>query len=76
MEFKESELLRVFLSHWPESYHPADEKRFVTWAIKAHRHGVGFPRQEFEESGMTEEAVDYYQNAFRFVGYTLDALDE
>lgn len=67
----ECELLNEFLRHWPESYHPADEKRFVEWAIAAHRCGIDFPLSDFE-AVMPEKAVDYYLNAFRFVGYTLD----
>ncbi len=72
----EHELLSEFLSHWPESYHPYDEKRFVRWAIVAHREGRDFPRSDFEGAGLSQKAVDYYQRAFSFVGYTLDVLDE
>ena len=69
----ENELLDEFLNHWPESFHQADEKRFVEWAIAAHRNGTDFPRSLFEEL-MKRSSVDYYQSAFRFVGYTLDLL--
>lgn len=68
------ELLAEFLSHWPESYHPCDMERFVRWAIAAHREGRSFPLSAFEEHQMSRRAVDYYQQAFDVVGYTLEAL--
>ncbi len=72
----ENELLAEFLTHWPESYHRYDEIRFVKWAIAAHRQGRKFPMSEFENAGLSERALHYYQTAFSFVGYTLDVLDE
>ena len=72
----EHELLTEFLTHWPESYHPHDEKRFVRWAIEAHRNESGFPFDKFVEIGLSDRAVDYYRDAFRFVGHTLDVLGE
>lgn len=68
-----NELLEIFLSHWPESYHEYDQKRFVRWAIAAHREKMSFPLSEFE-ARMSEAAVRYYQAAFDMVGYTLDEL--
>lgn len=69
-----NELLELFLSHWAESYHPCDQKRFVRWAIAAHRQGLPFPLSVFRNS-MNERAVIYYQASFDIVGYTLDELD-
>lgn len=68
-----NELLELFLSHWAESYHPFDQKRFVRWAIAAHRQNLSFPLSVFQ-SRMNERAVIYYQAAFDIVGYTLDEL--
>lgn len=72
----ESELLQEFLNSFPESFHQLDEKRFVRWAVAAHRKGIDFPTDLFYKSGMNENNVDYYLDAYRFVGYTLDVLDE
>lgn len=72
----EKELLDDFLRHSPESFHPFDEKRFVRWAVVAHHNHSDFPRQSFLDAHMKEKTVDYYLNAFRFVGYTLEVLDE
>ena len=72
----EAELLQDFLSHWPESYNDYDEKRLVRWAIEAHRNESGFPLDRFVEAGLSERAIDYYRMAYRFVGHTLDVLDE
>lgn len=68
-----NELLQLFLEHWPESYHPCDQKRFVRWAIAAHRQKLSFPLSEFE-ARMNENSVRYYQEAFDMVGYTLAEL--
>lgn len=69
-----NELSELFLSHWPESYNPHDQRRFVRWAIAAHRRNLEFPLQAFQ-SNMNERAVRHYQAAFDIVGYTLDEID-
>ena len=67
-------LLNVFFDHFPESYHPKDQERFVQWAIEAHRHGLPFPFQEFLEREIPDHIIRHYETGFLYVGYTLAAL--
>lgn len=70
-----NELLELYLSEFPASAHPCDMKRFVRWAIAAHRSELSFPERKFRER-MDDEDVRYFHIAFDVVGYTLAGLDE
>ena len=69
-------LLDEYLSHWPESHNDYDQKRFVRYALEAHRQGEPFPLDTFAEAGVSERATEWCLNAFRVVGYTLEVLGE
>lgn len=69
-------LLKNFLDHWPESYNDYDQKRFAKYAIEARKENLPFPLQAFQDKGISEKAIDYYQVFYKAVGLTLDVLHE
>ena len=69
------ELLELFLSEHPESFHPADMRRFARWAVAARRRGLSFPERRFA-CRMERRLVDLFHDAYDIVGCTLDVLDE
>lgn len=70
------ELFNDFITHWPESYHDLDEKRFIRWAILAQRENQEFPETRFTEAGLNDDVINHYLNIYRIVGQTLDVLGE
>ncbi|MCI9055561.1 MAG: hypothetical protein HFJ87_10555 [Muribaculaceae bacterium] len=69
-------LLKNYLDHWPGSHNDYDQKRFVRYAIAAHRNGEAFPMDEFVKAKVSERAMEWCLAAFRAVGYTLEVLGE
>ena len=63
----ESELLKKFLSGYPESFHPLDMKRFAAYAVACACNNVHFDGDSLRAHGLDEECVEAYESAFGWI---------
>lgn len=60
----EKELLRNFLGGYPETSHPKDRKRFISYAAECVRNGHYIDTDAMRMNGMSEESIERYETAF------------
>ena len=77
MELKElNELKEQWLSTFPDSAHPLDEKRFVRYAIELAKVNGGLDHAEMESRGISPHRREEYQRQYEFLRVVLDVLGE
>lgn len=73
---KLKELKEQWLSAYPDSMHPLDEKRFIRYAIALARENGSLDHKEMEERGIGSNRIEEYQRQYEFLRVVLDVIDE
>lgn len=73
---KIDELKERWLSAFPDSTHPLDEKRFIRYAIELAKVNGELDHAEIESRGVSRRRREEYQRQYEFLQYVLDVLDE
>lgn len=71
-----TELKEIWLSAFPDSAHPLDQKRFIRYAIALARENGGLNHEEMESRGISPQKVQEYQRQYEFLRDVLSVLDE
>lgn len=70
------ELKKLWLSAYPDSHHPLDEKRFIRYAIALAKTNGGLDHAEMASHGISQPRIEEFQRNYEFLRVVLDVLDE
>ncbi len=72
----ELELLQLFLDGAPDSFHPADVKRFMDYAIKCVQNGNNMDIEKMREYCLPDDLIDKLETAFLWIRRTYVYLND
>jgi hypothetical protein len=70
----EKELLNLFLGTFPDSTHPKDRGRFISYAIECARNSHYIDIKAMSEKGLDQERIEELEIAFEWIRDTMDYL--